>query len=160
MDCCPNQIRVNRYFHEMGVQYGLWDVPPEPVRRQHKRGRGARGLAMAAKVSDEPTVKKGKKASVSAAGGQAAKMTVGKPLRAPVSKVFVSKAEAANSKGIYPCGYTFKIAEQDMGSRAFMKELRATEWSVPWSLGSRDGRLKLILSNLALCVQTQVALDQ
>ena len=82
---------------------------------------------MAAKVSDEPAVKKGKKAVVSAAGGQAAKMTVGKPLWAPVSKVFVSKAEAAKSKGIYPCGYRFKIAEQDMGSRAFMKDLRATE---------------------------------
>ena len=40
-------------------------------------------------------------------------------------------------KGIFPYGYSFRIAKEDLGSDVFMRELRATESSVPWR--SRTG---------------------
>jgi len=35
-------------------------------------------------------------------------------------------------KGIFPYGYSFRIAKEDLGSDVFMRELRATDSSIPW----------------------------
>ena len=146
VECCPEQVSVNRYFFEMKVAYG----PHEALR--DKRGRSSRTSASSTKVSDEPASKKSKKAILEASGSritkvvstkvsrmfeaiaggdQAARGTSRKPPRALGSKIFVSKAEELKRKGIYPSGYSFPIAKEDMGSETFMKELHAMEWSVP-----------------------------
>ena len=41
-------------------------------------------------------------------------------------------AKESRGKGIFPCGYSFHSAKENLGSDAFMRELRATESSVPW----------------------------
>jgi len=55
--CCPDQVRVNHCFLEMGVQYGAREAA------RAKRGRGAGTSAASAKSSVEPAPKRSKKAN-------------------------------------------------------------------------------------------------
>ena len=48
------------------------------------------------------------------------------------SRVPSSKSSERRSKGICSSSRFFQIAEEDMGSEAFMRELRAMESDVPW----------------------------
>jgi len=56
VDCCPEQIRVNRSFVEMKVEYGPRGAPLE------KSGRGSGAPASSTKGSDEPFSKRSKRA--------------------------------------------------------------------------------------------------
>ena len=48
-------------------------------------------------------------------GGQSMKATGRRPQLVPGSKVFVSKADTAKRKVIFPSDYSFDIAEKGMG---------------------------------------------
>jgi hypothetical protein len=131
LDYCSHGGRINCCFYEMGVTYEAREAPPEPV----KRGRGVDNV-----VLEEPTAKKGKKEASSVVGGTLRQISLGKTPRGPSAKLPSGQAGFGKKKDAGASKYSFKIAECDMGSPAFMKALNATERSVPWSIGSR-GRL-------------------
>lgn len=108
VECCPEQVSVNRYFFEMKVAYSPREAP------HGKRGRGSGTSASSAKVSDEPASKRSKKAIPKASGSQFAKVVIvkvsrlseaissgghvakgisEKPPWAPGSMIFAGKAE-------------------------------------------------------------------
>ena len=131
MVICSKKIRVNWSFSKMGVAYGPREAPRE-------RKRGANTSASSAKPAEGLAAKKAKKAE--AIGAQTAKVPKGtaeRPPRASVIKPAASGTKELKGKGIFPCGYSFHIAREDLGSDAFMRELHATESSVPWR--SRTG---------------------
>jgi len=83
--------------------------------------------APSAKSAEGLAAKKAKRAE--AVGTQASWTSTIKPA--------AGGAKESKGKGIFPYGYSFHIAKEDLGSDAFMRELRATESSVPWR--SRTG---------------------
>jgi len=94
--------------------------------------------APSAKSAEGLAAKKAKRAE--AARTQAAKVPKGiaeKASRTSTIKPTAGGAKESKGKGIFPYGYSFHIAKEDLGSDAFMRELRATESSVPWR--SRTG---------------------
>ena len=99
---------------------------------------GANTSALSVRLSEGPTAKKAKKAeAVVAQSAKAPKVVAEKPSRTSMIKPAAGAAKESMGKGIFPCGYSFHIAREDLGSDAFMRELRATESSVPWR--SRTG---------------------
>jgi len=99
-----------------------------------ERGRGGVSTsAPSAKSAEVPAAKKAKRAE--AAGTQAAKVPKGiaeKASRTSSIKPAAGGAKESKGKGIFPYGYSFHIAKEDLGSDAFMRELQATESSIPW----------------------------
>src|SRR6185503_15089093 len=84
------------------------------------------------------TAKKAKKAEpVVAQSARAPKVVTERPSGTSSIRPAAGAAKDSRWKGIFPCGYSFHIAKEDLGSDAFMRELRATESSVPWR--SRTG---------------------
>jgi len=84
-------------------------------------------------LSEGPTAKKAKRAkAVVAQSAKAPKVVAEKPSRTSMIKPVAGAAKESRGKGIFPCGYSFHIAREDLGSDAFMRELRATESSIPW----------------------------
>ena len=91
-----------------------------------------------ARLSEGPTAKKAKKAEpVVAQSVRALKVVAERPSGTSRIRPAVGAAKDSMGEGIFPCGYSFHIAREDLGSDAFMRELRATESSVPWR--SRTG---------------------
>ena len=122
---CSKKIRVNHSFLKMGVVYGPHEAPCE-------RKRGATTSASSAKPAKGPVAKKAKRAEVVVA--QTAKVPKGaaeRPSRALIVKPAEGGSKESKGKGIYPYDYSFHIAKEDLGSDAFMRELQATESSVP-----------------------------
>ena len=124
-------VRVNHSFVEMKVVYGPREAPRE-------KKRSAEASASSVKATEEPTIERAKKTE--AVGAQTVKISstkimkgaAEKPPRASVTKPAAGKLKEPKRKGIYPYGYSFHIAKEDLGSNAFMQELRSTESSVPW----------------------------
>ena len=115
----------------MGVSYGPREAPRE-------RKRGANTSAPLARLSEGPTAKKAKKAEpVVSQSARAPKVVAERPSGTSRIRPAAGAAKDSRGKGIFPCGYSFHIAREDLGSDAFMRELRATESSVPWR--SRTG---------------------
>jgi hypothetical protein len=133
-DCCSHGSCVNRCFYEMGVGYEARKTPSELL----KRGRVSGNMG-----SKEPVAKKGKKEAVLVVGGPSGQIASGRPPRRPAAKLSSNQEEIQKKKGTVASKYPFKIAECDMGSPTFMKALKATECSVPWSLGSRGRPIEI-----------------
>lgn len=118
----------------MGVSYEPRAAPLEPS----KRGKVSGNVS-----SEEPAAKKSKKEATSGVGSTSAQVVLGKPPRGPTFKLAVDRAEAQKKKVSEASKYSFRIADSDIGSPAFMKALRATERSVPWGLGSRGRPIEI-----------------
>ena len=76
-----------------------------------------------------------------------------KPPRASATKPTTGKLKELKRKGICPYGYSFHIAKEDLGSDAFMRELRAMESRFPGAREPVKG-FTYILINLARFVQS------
>jgi len=120
---CSEKVRVNRSFLKMGVVYGPREAPRE-------RKRGANTSAPSARLSEGPTAKKAE--PVVAQSARAPKVVAERPSGTSRIRPAAGATKDSRGKGIFPCGYSFHIAREDLGSDAFMRELRATESSIPW----------------------------
>ena len=128
---CSERIRVNRSFLKMGVVYGPREAP-----RERKRGAGT--SSPSTRPSEGPIAKKAKKGEpVAAHSSKAPKVASERPSRVSTNRPAAGTARESRGKGIFPCGYSFHIEKENLGSEAFMRELRATESNVPWR--SRTG---------------------
>jgi hypothetical protein len=134
LDSCSYGSCSNHCFYEMRIKYEAREAPPEPI----KRGRGVGNV-----VLEEPAAKKGKKETSSAVVGFSRQITFGKPPKVPSAKLSSSQMGVRKKKDAGASKYSFKIAEYDMGSPAFMKALKATERSVPWGVGSRGRSIEI-----------------
>ena len=111
---CSEKVRVNQCFLKMGVAYGPREAPRE-------RKRGANNSAPFARLSEGPTAKKAKKAEpVVAQSARAPKVVAERPSSTSRIRPAVGAAKDSRGKGIFPCGYSFHIAREDLGSDAFM----------------------------------------
>jgi len=111
----------------MGVAYGPREAPPE-------RKRGASASASSAKPAEVPAAKKAEVVGPQTARISSAKAPKGnaeRPSPASMTKSAAGGSKESKGKGIYPYGYSFHIVKEDLGSDAFMRELRATESNIP-----------------------------
>jgi len=126
---CLEKIRVNRSFLKMGVVYGPREAPRE-------RKRGASISVPPSPPRRFPRVRpprRPKRLKPLELNLRRFRKLLLRKLRGFLrSNLHQGGVKEPRVKGIIPYGHSFRIAKEDLGSDVFMRELQATESSVPW----------------------------